>query len=616
VLSRAEGNPLFLEELLGTLIERGALREGEWEQAPAVGETIVPDTVHAVLAARIDLLPAPEKGALQAASVIGRAFWPGAVRALSGGEEPDLRVLQQRDFVRRSSGSSLEDEREFVFKHALTREVAYGSLTRRERALKHADFAAWLERRGGGRHEDAPLLAHHYAEAVRPEDADLVWGDESERYEQTRALAARWLRRAAELAAGRYEIDDALALLDRALGLGPENPRKIEILRERGRVHMLRYDVHGFRAAMDEALAMGPDRAAAAEIYAQLAYYACGRPYLWKEPPPPEVGEDWLAKALGLSEPDSRARAWALLAQALSEPSTRQEAAAKAYRLGAALGEPTLVVLASEAQSLGATEARRYQEARDRVDEAVSRASEVADPGFRSHVYWNAGFVYVRAGRIPGARRFAEQFDRLASSLTAHDRVHAVGLQSAIESVGGDWRALAELTARVERASAANQDFPCQFNWRTLLVCALAHAQLGDERESRRLEESGRAGAVVAGPPELEPALLRLALLRGDEDEARRILGLLPATGDAFGVDAAAARLDALLALHETERLEEEAAPFLTEEGYTRPFALRAVGLARGDAALVDEAAAGFGAIGLEWRAAETRALAAAAATR
>ena len=75
VLERAEGNPLFLEELLGTLIERGALREGEWAKLPAPGDTSLPDTVQAVLAARIDLLPSDQKAALQAAAVVGRAFW-------------------------------------------------------------------------------------------------------------------------------------------------------------------------------------------------------------------------------------------------------------------------------------------------------------------------------------------------------------------------------------------------------------------------------------------------------------------------------------------------------------------------------------------------------------
>jgi class 3 adenylate cyclase/tetratricopeptide (TPR) repeat protein len=608
LLGRAEGNPLFLEELLGTLIERGALHGDRWDEGLVPEETGVPDTVQAVLAARIDLLPPQEKAALDAAAVIGRTFWSSAVRELLGGAEPDFRALEQRDFVRRRAGSSLEAEREYVFKHALTRDVAYGSLTTRARAVLHAEFAAWLERRGRGRDDDAPRLAHHYAEAVQPEDADLVWGDESDRHAEVQASAVRWLRRAAELAAGRFEIEDALALLARGLKLEPEVQRKIQILEETARVHTLRYDAQGFRAAMEEALSLEPGPAVAAEIYAQLAYYGLGRRYMWKKPPPRELCEQWLAKALEFSNPDTPAGAWALLAHAMSDPSERVETAKEVHRLGEALEDPRLVVFAYEAQTLAATEENRYQEACDWADRALAAAPKLANPNDRSHQYWNAGFVYLRAGRIARARRLAEHVDEIAASLTAHDEVHAVGLRAIVESVLGDWEALGEMAVRAEAASAANEDFPCQFNWRTLLVCALGLAQLDKERHARRLEEMGRATAIVAGPPELEPALLRLTLHRGDEEEARRILEVLPPIGDPWSVDGAAARLDALLALGETERLEEEAAPLLGEESYTRPFALRALGISRGDASLVEQAVARFEAMGLVWRAAETRA--------
>jgi class 3 adenylate cyclase/tetratricopeptide (TPR) repeat protein len=613
LLGRAEGNPLFLEELVGTLIERGALHDDRWDEALVPGETAVPDTIQAVLAARIDLLPLQGKAALQAASVIGRVFWASAVGELLGGVEPDFRALEQRDFVRRRSDSSLDAEREFVFKHALTREVAYGSLTIRERALLHAGFAAWLERRGRGRDEDAPLLAHHYAAAVRPADVDLVWSDEPDRHEEVRASAVKWLRRAAELTAGRFEIEDALALLGGALELAPHAHDQIQILRETGRVHTLRYDAQGFRAAMEKALALEPERASAAEIYAQLAYYSLGRAYMWKEPPSRAVAEQWLAKALEFSEPDTPARAWALLAQAASDPSRRVETANEVQRLGEALGDATLVAFACEAQTLAATEAGQYQEACDWADRSLAAAPRLANPNYESHLYWNAGFVYLRAGRIADARRFARRFDSLASSLTAHDEVHAVGLHAVVESALGEWEALRDLAVRAEKASTANKEFPCQFNWRTLLLCSLGLAQLDEEYQARRLEGIGRATAVVAGPPELEPALLRLALLRGDEEETRRILEVLPAMGGPWGLDGAAARLDALLLLDEAEHLEEEAAPFLDEESYTRPFALRALGISRGDAALVDQAVEGFEAMGLAWRAAETRTLAGSA---
>jgi hypothetical protein len=283
------------------------------------------------------------------------------------------------------------------------------------------------------------------------------------------------------------------------------------------------------------------------------------------------------------------------------------ETAKEVHRLGKELGDGSLVVFAHEVQTLGATEGARYQEACEWADRAVAASAGLANPSYASFQHWNAAFVYLRAGRIPSARRFAEHFDEVASSLTRHDEVHAVGLDAVVEGVLGEWESLANLVARAERATVANQDFPCQFNWRTLLICALGLAQLGQELDARRLEEIGRASAVVAGPAELEPALLRLALLRADEEEARRILEVLPVVGGPFDVDVPAARLDALLRLGETDRLEDEAAPFLDEPGYTRAFALRALGISRDDASLVEEAAASFEAMGLAWRAVETR---------
>ena len=98
--------------------------------------------------------------------MIGRVFWRGPVRELVDGETPDFAVLEARDFIRRRSGSSLAGEREFAFKHALTREVAYASLPKARRARLHAGFADWLERDAEGREEHGRFLAHHYAEAV------------------------------------------------------------------------------------------------------------------------------------------------------------------------------------------------------------------------------------------------------------------------------------------------------------------------------------------------------------------------------------------------------------------------------------------------------------------
>jgi class 3 adenylate cyclase len=607
LLEGAEGNPLFLEELLAALIERGAFdRDVDHGLGRVADAILVPDSVQAVLAARIDQLPPTEKAALQAASVVGRVFWPSAVRELLAGAEPHLPLLEQRDFVRRQSGSSLEGEVEFVFKHALTREVAYASLTRRERAHLHAGFASWLERRVGGRDEHAAALAQHYAGAAAPEDADLAWEGEDSRYEELRASAVRWLRRAAELAAARYEIDEALALLDRALALEPAETGRIEILRQTAQINTFRFDFSGFRRAMEQALELGPDRRVEAEIYARLAYYGVGRPYVWKEAPPPKVVEGWLVRALELAEPGTEARGYAVVAQALADPVQHVEATAESYAIGKALGDSSLVAFSREARSLAATQKRRFQEARTWADRALEDGRGLGDPAYEVHQNWNAGFVYLRAGLVSEAGRFAAITDRLAASLGAHDEVHAVALHAVLRSVLGDWERLAQLSRRAEEASAANRDFPCQFNWRTLLVCALAAAYLGDDSEARRLEKLGQKGVLVFGPPEREPALLRLALLRGDLEAAEEIVEAIPAT-DPFGVDGPAARLDALAALGDRKRIEEDAALFLGERSYTRPFALRALGRVREDPALIEAAAGEFEELDLGWRADETR---------
>jgi class 3 adenylate cyclase len=609
LLEGAEGNPLFLEELVAALIERGALLTGgEFDLERVPGRAVVPESVQGVLAARIDQLPPSEKAALQAASVVGRAFWPAAVRELTNRAGIDLDLLEQRDFVRRRSGSALEGETEFLFKHALTREVAYSSLTRRERAHLHAAFASWLERRVGARDEQAAALAQHYSEAASPEDADLAWEGEEGRYEELRASAVRWLRRASELAAARYEIDEALELLDRALEREPSDAGRIELLRQCGRAHAYRFDAAGFRGAMEQALELRPDRRVGAEIYAQLAYYGLGRPYMWKELPGPDVLDGWLVRALDLSEPRSEARGYALVARALSDPARHVEEAAESYAIGKALGDPWLVACSAEARAHAATEHRRFEEARSWADRAIEDARGLGDPSYEVHQNWNGGFVYLRSGLIDEAARFATVTDRLSTSLGVHDEVHAVALNAVLQSVCGDWDQLAELSRRAEEATFANRDFPCQFNWRTLFVCALAAAHLGDEREAQRLEELGHETLLVFGPREREPALLRLALLRGDLGAAERILEALPPT-DTFGVDGPAARLDALAALGYRERTEEEAALFLEEESYYRPFALRALGRLREDDTLVAEAAASFEAMGLSWRADETRRL-------
>jgi hypothetical protein len=101
------------------------------------------------------------------------------------------------------------------------------------------------------------MLAHHYAEAVRPEDLDLAWPGREDEAEQLRVKAVAWSTRAAELAVGRYEIDEGLALLGRALELEPDRGDQAKLWHLIGRAHALKFDGEGFWAAMEKAIEIG-----------------------------------------------------------------------------------------------------------------------------------------------------------------------------------------------------------------------------------------------------------------------------------------------------------------------------------------------------------------------
>jgi class 3 adenylate cyclase len=154
LLERSEGNPLYAEQYVRMLADRGLLvREaGGWRLA-GDEELPLPDTLQATIAARLDGLPPEEKLLLQDAAVHGKVFWLGAL-----GETPALverlHQLERKGFVRRARRSSVAAESEYAFAHALVRDVAYGQIPRLERARKHRTAAEWTERLAAERSGD------------------------------------------------------------------------------------------------------------------------------------------------------------------------------------------------------------------------------------------------------------------------------------------------------------------------------------------------------------------------------------------------------------------------------------------------------------------------------
>ena len=162
---RAGGNPLFAEEFI-RMFQETLTATGNETRAVSV-----PDSVHALIAARLDTLPAERKSILYDASVIGRIFWAGAVAHIAGTGENTVRTglheLSRKELVRPVRTSSVKDQAEYSFWHALVRDVAYGQIPRAPRAQKHRAAAEWIEHLAGERIADhAEVLVHHYREAA------------------------------------------------------------------------------------------------------------------------------------------------------------------------------------------------------------------------------------------------------------------------------------------------------------------------------------------------------------------------------------------------------------------------------------------------------------------
>ena len=145
--SRAAGNPFYMEELVKMLIDRGALRAGDdaWSFNPdqILGDAI-PPTLTGILQARLDGLTAPERTALQEASVVGMVFWEEALAALDAQAPRELPTLVRRELALPQVETSLDGENEYVFKHQILHEVTYETLLKRRRRVLHASAAAWF----------------------------------------------------------------------------------------------------------------------------------------------------------------------------------------------------------------------------------------------------------------------------------------------------------------------------------------------------------------------------------------------------------------------------------------------------------------------------------------
>jgi class 3 adenylate cyclase/tetratricopeptide (TPR) repeat protein len=213
LLEKTEGNPLFVEETVRMLLEEG----------PDGGDRI-PDTLQALIGARIDRLPAGEKILLQRGSVMGRTFFAGALDYLSSEYDEDeledmLDDLLLRDFITRQERSTITGETAYRFKHVLIREVAYSGLSKSSRAEYHTRFAEWLREKADK--ELLEIRAYHLDQACR-----LYAELDGRPPEELARTAAKALQAAGKRALARESNQSARKLLLRSFELEPTLERR------------------------------------------------------------------------------------------------------------------------------------------------------------------------------------------------------------------------------------------------------------------------------------------------------------------------------------------------------------------------------------------------------
>jgi len=527
--SSAEGNPYFVEELIGMLIDDGVIvtTSEPWRvSADKLLDVRVPSTLAGVLQARIDSLPPAEKTALQQASVIGHVFWDEALQRIAPAAPAALDGLTRRELAYGRETSAFEGTREFVFKHHVLHQVAYQGVLKQSRREKHRLTADWLVVRSGDRaSEYFGLIAEHYERA-----GDVV-------------NALTYLRKAAEDAARSYVNAAALDYLARALALlGPDDAKtrfalletRIAIRSVTGRRREQADDVTAIEQAADE---LGDDsmRARAAGMRASLAL-AVG-----DYPGAAAAAERAVSCADAAGAPAAALSArinWARALQFKGDYAGAQLHIEESLVLARQVGDRRVEAITLGQLGILATQRGRYGAARDCYRQALDVARAIGHRSLESGMINNLGETEQQVGNYDAALVLFEDGRRLSAEIG--QRVAEAYLLSNMALSAfrrGDAAGSIDWATQAMKLADELQDRDLQ----AILRCirAHAHAALADwddaaacYRASLALfRELGRATM----PPEPIAGLARIALARGDIDGAMKTIGEVIAHFDAGG---------------------------------------------------------------------------------
>ena len=396
---QADGNPLYVEELVAMMAESTA--------SGTAAE--VPSLIRMLIAARLDSLPAEERIALQRASIFGKVFWEGGLRALVAGPAPEplesLDALERKDLLRGQARSQLRGDREYIFKHDLIRDVAYDRLPKAERRALHGRAADWLERAAGDQVENYfDQLAHHAVQAGQNE------------------RAIEYLMRAAERASRAAAHRQVAALLFQALEISGQagRPEQLAELHARRGNALVQAGLWAeARPDLEAALAGMPldsqeQRAAVLFDLATISFWMFDMPGLRR------YASEAMLAAESIDRDDIKAGAMAAMTLALSSDGKPDEVVALTGQSLQLAGENPLPVVTFGAAitALNYSWLGRFDEAVVSAQQAIAIARQSKNTQFMTYTMPHLGLALAGQGRyveaeqvFAEAQRFGREFE-------------------------------------------------------------------------------------------------------------------------------------------------------------------------------------------------------------
>ncbi|HKR99342.1 MAG TPA: hypothetical protein VJU79_07490, partial [Candidatus Dormibacteraeota bacterium] len=509
ILDRAEGNPFFLEEVIRQLIDAHRLvRSGDgWRAGADIGDLEIPDTVQEVLAARLDLLPPRDKRVLQLAAVVGRIFWKGPLEQLvdgdAGGLDEALDQLQDRELVQSKMGTSLAGEREYAFKHILTRDVAYGSLPRRERGRAHAAVAEWIERTAGERRlEMIELLAYHYGEAytaarqTASADAQTL---QEKAFDAT--LAASYDARSKMASArahhlGSQSLDMATSAWQRAAAYDAMGAAAIDMADGDEAFRC-------YRAAADSYGEAGADTVEASMALAMACAHVCEPPTRWPGSMRFAASENdvrpYLERGLAAAgKGDSEARVMLLTAKGfwpwsfVNQPGIvgmdeARVAAEEAAQMAHRLDRVDLESAALDALSASYIGETRLAEEISVIDRRLALVDRLDDSREVADIHAMAAWARFDAGAYRVAFEHARRGYELIGDAMPRDALHLLNWQALSLYRLGKWDSFFAVFEQLQSKLGDRRDDPQYFVVNSFSVAAVIHDAQGNAETANRI---------------------------------------------------------------------------------------------------------------------------------